>query len=185
MLRPRPKEDAVRTRWVIGAITVAVLVGGMAANAAITSSETGPPAGVIRSTRYWDDGPAASYSSDSGNIFTVPPLQLTFPAGSTYDAVVTLTLDYATSAPRDRFIAGVAIREGAEFGPTVRTTPNQRPVAASTVRTTVTLTFRRLGLAGGTEYWIAPTVNVSRRDGNTASIDAQHVLMVVDAIPQS
>jgi hypothetical protein len=169
----------------IGLITVAVLAIGIVANAAVKSRtnarETGPATRLIRATRYWDVGPSATYDFDSGDIGEVRPMRLTFPAGSDYDAVVTLTLDYRTSPPDDRFIAAVGAREGAEFGPVVHATPDQRPIHASTVRSSVTLTFRFSGLNGGTEYWFNPAVNVSDRAGNRASIEAQHVLMVVDA----
>jgi hypothetical protein len=176
----------VRKRWMIGLITVAVLAGAIVANAAVRSRtnarETGPATGLIRATRYWDIGPSAYYSGDTGSIGGVRPLRLTFPAGADYDAVVTLTLDYRTSPPDDRFIAAIGVREGAEFGPVVHATPDQRPLRASTVRSSVTLTFRFSGLNGGTEYWFEPGVNALRTNaGNSASIEAQHVLMVVDA----
>lgn len=168
----------------IATFVAAILIGGVVlTNAAIRSRTndrvTGPAAGLIRSTKYWEVGPGASYDFDSGNIFTVNALRLTFPAGTTYDAVVTMTLDYRTS-PDDRFIAALVLREGAQFGPIIVTVPHARPVQASTVRTATTATFRLSRLTGGTEYWLSPVVNVSHRDDH-ASIDSQHVLMIVDA----
>jgi hypothetical protein len=137
---------------------------------------------LIRSTRYWDVGPYAEYNFDSGGLGGVPALRLTFPATGNYDAVVTLSFDYRTSPPHDRFYGSIGVREGAEFGPIVRATPNERPLRASTVRSSVTLTFRLTGLTGGTEYWFGPSVNVSHRDADQkASIDTKRVLMVVDA----
>jgi hypothetical protein len=175
----------VRKQWLIAVIALAVVATGIVANASIRSrtagTETGSPAGLIRSTRYWDVGPGADYDFDSGGISTVQPLRLTFPAGASYDAVVTMTLGYRTSPPADRFVASLLVRKGAKYGPVVHPAPNQWPVAASVVRSSVTLTFRLTTLQGGTEYWFSPSVNVSHRDGNKASIAAQSVLMVVDA----
>ena len=175
----------MRKPWVIGIIACIILASGVIANAAVrsgtASTETGSPAGLIRSTRYWDVGPGADYDFDSGSITTVQPLRLTFPAGAAYDAIVTMTLAYRTSAPGDRFVASLVVRKGAKYGPVVHPSPNQWPIAASSVRSSVTLTFRLTTLQGGTEYWFSPSVNVSHRDGNKASIAAQSVLMVVDA----
>jgi hypothetical protein len=175
----------VRKPWVIGLVVAGVLATAIVANAAVRSrtvgSDTGPPAGLIRSTRYWDVGPSAAYSFDSGSIGTVPALRLTFPTGAEYDAIVTMTLSYKTSPPGDRFVASVAVRKDTEFGPIVHPTPYRRPIAPATVRSSVTLTYRLTTLIGGTEYWFSPAVNVSHRDGNNASINAESVLMVVDA----
>jgi len=175
----------VKKHWVIGVVVLAILATGIVANATVRSrtaaTETGPPGGVIRSTRYWNVGPGAEYDFDSGNITTVQPLRLTFPAGASYDAVVTITLGYRTSPPGDRFVASLLVRKGAKYGPIVSPNPNQWPIAVSTVPSSLTLTFRLTTLQGGTEYWFSPSVNVSHRDGNKASISAQSVLMVVDA----
>jgi hypothetical protein len=175
----------VRKPWVIGLVVAGVLATAIVANAAVRSrtvgSDTGPPAGLIRSTRYWDVGPSAAYSFDSGSIGTVPALRLTFPTGAEYDAIVMMTLSYKTSPPGDRFVVSVAVRKDTEFGPIVHPTPNRRPIAPATVRSSVTLTYRLTTLIGGTEYWFSPAVNVSHRDGNNASINADSVLMVVDA----
>lgn len=176
----------MRKPWLIGLVAAVIVTGAVATNAAIrsrtTARETGPATGLIRSTRYWDVGPAATYDFDSGGISEVTALRLTFPAAATYDAVVTVTLDYKTSPPDDRFNASILVREGAEFGPAVHATPSQRPLRASTARSSVTLTFRLSGLTGGTEYWLRPFVNVPHRDSDQkASIDTRRVLMVVDA----
>ena len=180
----------MRKPWVIGIVACVVLATGIVANAAVTSRtalrDTGPATGLIRSTRFWGVGPSADYDFDSGNIGTVQALRLTFPAGAYYDAVVTMSLAYRTSPPGDRFVAGVLVRRGAKFGPVVHPSPNQSPIAPSTVRSSVTLTFRLTSLRGGTEYWFSPTVNVSHRDSdNKASISAQSVLMVVDATKEA
>ena len=177
----------MRKPWVIIVLAGIVLGGAVLANAAVRSTDrvTGPATGLIRSTRYWDVGPSADYDFDNGGIGTVPALRLTFPAG-TYDAVVTVTLDYRTSPPDDRFNASVVVRKGAEFGPVVHPTPAARPLRASTTRSSATLSFRLSGLNGGTEYWFSPSVNVPHRDADSkGSIAAQHVLMVVDATPST
>jgi len=49
----------------------------------------------------------------------------------------------------------------------------------------VTLTFRFSRLNGGTEYWFEPSVNAPHRAGNSASIEAEHILLVVDATQAS
>ena len=160
-------------------LTSGTVIAVASVKARTQARETGPASGSITATRYWDTGPSAQYSGDSGGIGTVPALRLTFPAGSTYDVVMTVDLDYSTSRG-DRFDAGVDVRQGAEFGPIVKTTPHARPVAAAPHRTSTTLTFRLTDVAGGVEYWIDPWVNVTHRDFS-AAIAAQHVLLVVQA----
>lgn len=174
-----------RTRVVVIILAV-VIFGGVLANAAVRSRTnarvTGPATDLIRTTKGWSRGPSADYSFDAGNIGVVDALRLTLPAGQTYDVVVTLSMDYRTSPRPDRFNAGVTVRDGAEFGAIVPTTPSERSVGASQVDTSTTLTFQVSGLTGGTEYWISPGVNVTHRD-NKARIVANRVLMVVDATP--
>jgi len=170
----------------IGIFACVVLASGVVADAAVRSRttlrETGPATGLIRSTRFWGVGPSADYDFDTGNIGTVQPLRLTFPAGAYYDAIVTMTLAYRTSPPGDRFVAAVVVRKGRRYGTVVHPSPNTSPIAPSTVRSSVTLTFRLTSLRGGTEYWFSPTVNVSHRDNdNKGSISSKNVLMVVDA----
>ena len=154
----------------------------MIANAAVRSGSnrvTGPASGLIRTTRTGRQARRRQYELDFGNIGIVQPLRLTLPGGQTYDVVITVAMDYRTSPRPDRFIAGVSVRDGAEFGPIVHTTPSARSVDASPVDASTTLTFQVSGLTGGTEYWISPTVNVSHRD-NKAQITASRVVMVVE-----
>lgn len=166
-------------------VLAALVCSGLIANAAVRSGSnrvTGPASGLIRTTKNWATGPSAEYAFDFGNIGIVQPLRLTLPGGQTYDVVITLAMDYRTSPRPDRFIAGVSVRDGAEFGPMVPTTPSARSVDSSPVDASTTLTFQVSGLTGGTEYWISPTVNVSHRD-NKAQITSSRVVMVVDATP--
>src|SRR5262245_29787294 len=152
----------------IGLTAIVLAGGGVIANAAVRAGSnarvTGPAPDLIRTTRGWAVGPSAEYDFDFGSIGVVRPLRLTLPGGQTYDVVFTVSMDYRTSPRPDRFIAGMTVREGAEFGPIVVTTPKARSVGASRVDTSSTLTYQVSGLIGGTEYWISPTVNVSHRD---------------------
>ena len=176
----------MRRVWVVAIVAGIAVAGTVATTAAMRARSdrraTGPATGLIRATKYWDVGPSATYDFDNGGIGEVSALRSTFPNGSDYDAIVTVTLDYKTS-PDDRFVTSTLVREGAEFGPIVGATPHARPIEASTVRTATTITYRLTGLTGGAEYWFRPTVNVSHRD-NRASIESHHVLMVVDATPR-
>jgi hypothetical protein len=112
----------------------------------------------------------------------VTPLRLSFPAGTTYDVVVTVSLDYHTSSD-DRSVVGLLVRRDSAFGHRESVTPRLRAISASTVRTSTTASFRLSGIQGGHEYWFSPTVNMSHRVGNHASIASSHVLLVVDATP--
>jgi hypothetical protein len=138
--------------------------------------------GIKRATRSYAVGPSADYDFDSGTIGTVTPLQLSFPSGSAFDVVVTVSLDYSTSAD-DRFVTALLVRRDSEFGHREPATPPERAIAASTVRTSSTVVFRIRHLQGGHTYWFSPTVNVSERVGNHSSISSSRVVLVVDATP--
>ena len=164
-----------------------LVAGGIWAVAAAGSA--GPVAtraptqtGLIRATRFYGVGPSADYDFDAGNIGTVPALRVTFPAGTTYDVVVTISLDYRTSAD-DRFVVSPLVRRDREYGHVMTGLPSARAVSAATARTSTTAAFRYADLPGGREFWFSPTVNVSHRVGNRASIGARHVLLVVEATP--
>lgn len=167
-----------------------LFVGGAWAVAAARSSlrteERAIPltSGIARATRYYGIGPSADYDFDSGSIGGVVPLRLSFPAGTLYDVVVTVSLDYRTSAD-DRFVVGVTARRDSEFGQIASVAPKERTISASQARTSTTASFRLSDLQGGHEYWFSPSVNVSRRGGNRASISSNHVLVVVDATPST
>ena len=173
----------MRRTWLIVVVAVVVLGGAVLAGAAVRSRTsdrvTGPATGLVRTTKSWDVGPAAEYDFDSGNITVVSALRLTLPAGAAYDGTVTMTLDYRTSPAPDRFVAQLDVRTGGRSGPSVATSPGGRPVPASTSRSSSTVTFQ-VRLEGGTEYWLAPSVNVLHRD-ERASISSTDVLVVVDA----
>jgi hypothetical protein len=171
--------------------TAAVLfVGGAWAVAAARSShgteERAIPltSGITRATRYYGGGPSADYSFDSGTIGMVAPLRLSFPAGTTYDVVVTVSLDYRTSAD-DRFVVGMSARRDAKFGHLESVSPKKRAISASQARTSTTASFGLSDLQGGHEYWFSPNVNVSHRGGHWASISCNHVLVVVEATPST
>ena len=138
--------------------------------------------GMIRATRFYGRGPSATYAFDYGVIGTSPALRLTFPAGATYDVVVTISMDYRTS-PDDGFVVGPLVRRDAEYGHVMSPLPEDRAIPAATVRSSTTAVFRYADLRGGHEFWFSPTVNVSHRVGNRASISASHLLLVVEATP--
>ena len=138
--------------------------------------------GITRATRFYRVGPSAEYSYEYGSIGGVLPLVVSIPEGATYDVVVSVTLDYRTS-PDDRFVVGLWVRRGSEFGDHQRVAPRERPLSPSTTRTTTSASFRLSDVPGGHDYWFSPTVNVSEREGNRASISTDGVLVVVDAVP--
>jgi len=180
----------MRRATVIVSATVVLMAGGAWAVATGGSSSgasdglTPQATGVIRATRFYARGPTATYDFDYGSIGTVSPLRLTFPAGSTYDVLVTISLDYRTS-PKDASVIGLSVRRDSEFGHLVSGVPAVRAISASTVRTSTTAVFRLSDLRGGREYWFSPNVNVSHRVGDRASIGSNHVLLVVEAMPSA
>jgi len=133
-----------------------------------------------RATRYYGVGPSAEYDFDSGSIGVVRPLHLSFASGTTFDVVITIAMNYRTSAD-DRFVVSPLVRRDGRYGPIVDARPQARAVAASTTPTGGTTAFLINGLRGGHTYWFSPTVNVSRRVGDHSSITSRHVVFVVDA----
>ena len=167
----------------------AILLGGgawaiAAAGSSRTDASLSTPltSGIMRATRSYGVGPSAEYDFDSGSIGVVTPLRLSFPSGTSYDVVVTVSFDYRTSAD-DRFVVGLSVRRGSGSGHRESVTPSWRAISASTVRTSSTATFRLSAVRGGHEYFFSPTVNVSQRVGNNSSIASSRVLLVVDATP--
>jgi hypothetical protein len=182
------RNDAMRRLSRIVGAAVVLLAGGVwavaEADSPIGTSDrsTAQVTKIVRATRFYGPGPSADYDFDNGNIGTVSALRTTFPAGATYDVVVTISMDYRTSAD-DGFIVGLWARRGSEYGHRVPVLPSARAISASTGRTSTSAIFRLSDLRGGREYWFSPTVNVSKRVGNHASIWSRHVLLVVDATP--
>jgi hypothetical protein len=178
----------MRRAFAVVCAAAALLGGGVWAVAAAGSSPgaadpaTPLTAGITRATHFYGVGPSADYDFDSGSIGTVEPLRLAFPAGTTYEVVVTISLDYHTSAD-DRFVVGLSVRRDSEFGHRESAAPPKRAISSSTAWTSTTASFRLSNIEGGHEYWFSPTVNVSHRRGNHASIEGTRVLLVVDATP--
>ena len=112
----------------------------------------------------------------------MPDLRLTFPAGATYDVVITVSMDYRTSAG-DRTIVSAPVRRGGEFGDVMPVLPMSRALAEATRRSSTTAMFRLSDLRGGRRYRFGPSVNVSHRVGDRASVVTSHVLLVVEATP--
>jgi hypothetical protein len=177
----------MRRSVAVACASAILLIGGAWVVAEAGSSRTNTLStpltpGIKRATRSYGVGPSADYDFDSGTIGIVSPLQLSFPSGTEYDVVVTVSLDYRTSAG-DRFIIGLLVRRDTEFGHRESVTPAKRAISASTIRTSSTVVFRLRHLQGGHEYWFSPNVNVSQRVGNHSSISSSRVLLVVDATP--
>jgi hypothetical protein len=82
-------------------------------------------------------GPSAVYDSDFGSIGVGPPVELTFPSGSSVDVVITISMDYRTSTD-DRFVVAPSVRRDDRFEPVVYAHPDQRRIAAPPVRTSST-----------------------------------------------
>jgi hypothetical protein len=176
----------MRRAITIACAGAALLVGSAwavaAAHADRTAERAATQTGIIRATRFYGVGPSAQYDFDNGSIGVAPALRLTFPAGATYDVVVTISMDYHTSSG-DRTIVSALVRRDAEYGHVMPVLPNARPLAEAATRSSTTAAFRLSDLRGGREYWFRPAVNVSHRVGNRASIVARHVLLVVEATP--
>jgi hypothetical protein len=175
-------------RTLIIAVALSVVLGGAIWAGATVRARSGaaervvsPSPGLVRASRSWGVGPAASYDFDNGNIFTVTPIQVSLAAGSAYDVVVSVSLDYRSS-PDDRFVVGLVVRDDAQYGPLMTVKPAQRAVSASRAWTSTTALFRLTGLEGGHVYWFSPGVNVSHRDSK-ASIESRNVAIVIDATP--
>jgi hypothetical protein len=169
----------------------AVLCSGAAWAVASTSSASPASRGstalateIIRSTQFYGTGPSAVYSFDTGSIGGVSALRMTLPAGGTYEAVVSISMDYRTSE-RDGFVVGLWARRDSEFGDRVSVTPRDRAIRASAAQTSTTAVFRISDLQGDVDYWFSPTVNLDHRVGDRASIRSSHVLLVVEATPST
>jgi hypothetical protein len=178
-----------RVLAVMCAAAVLFVGGAWAVAAARSSMRTEERAisltsGIARATRFYGVGPSADYAFDSGSIGGVVPLRLSFPAGTTYDVVVTVSLYYHTSSD-DRFIVDLCVRRDSEFGHLESVSPEERAISASVARTSTTASFRLTDLEGGHDYWFSPGVNVSHRGGHRASISSNHVLVVVEATPST
>lgn len=178
-----------RVMAVVCAAVVLIVGGAWAVAAARSSHGTEDRAipltsGITRATRFYGNGPSAEYDFDSGSIGGVVPLRLSFPAGTTYDVVVTVSLDYRTSSD-DRFVVGMTARRDSEFGHIESVSPRERAISRSQARTSTTASFRLSDLEGAHEYWFSPSVNVSHRGGHHASISSNHVLVVVEATPST
>jgi hypothetical protein len=153
-----------------------------AANSGTTGERASTQTGLIRATRFYGVGPSAQYAGDSGSIVAAPELRLMFPAGTTYDVVVTISMDYHTSSG-DRTVVSALVRRDVEFGHALPVLPKARALAEATTRSSTTAVFRLTDLRGGRVYRFGPAVNVSHRVGNGASIGTSHVLLVVEATP--
>jgi len=178
-----------RAMFIVGAVVVLLTSGVWVVASAGSPNETSDRStaqvtGIIRATHFYGQGPTADYDFDNGSIGTASPLRLTLPAGTTYDVVVTISLDYRTS-PEDEFVVGLSARRDSEHGHRVASLPAARAISASTVRTSTTALFRLSDLRGGREFWFSPSVNVSHRVGNRASISSNHVLLVVEVTPSA
>jgi len=174
-------------RRAITIMCAAMLVAGgtwavAAANVERAGERASTQTGLIRATRFYGVGPSAQYAGDSGSIGVAPALRLTFPPGTTYDVVVTISMDYHTS-PGDRPIVAALVRRDSDTGHSVPVLPGSRSVADATTRASTTAVFRLSDLRGGREYWFSPAVNVKHGFGGQASIVSRHVLLIVEATP--
>jgi hypothetical protein len=170
-----------------GAIAIGVVAAALTAWAAVEL--VGPQAGsaraatqgseVQRKTHYYGVGPTAHYDFDSGTIGVVRPLRQSFVSGATFDVVITISMNYQTSAD-DRFVVAPLVRRDGRYGPIVDVRPEARTVVPTTTPTSTTTVFLINDLPGGHTYWFSPTVNVSRRVGDHSSITSRKVVFVVD-----
>ena len=135
-----------RTRKAIALATVAaMLLAWLALEVATTGAGQAGAAGTSgsefrRATRYYGVGPSAVYDFDSGSIGIVRPLRLSFASGTTFDVVITIAMNYRTSAD-DRFVVSPSVRRDGRYGPIVDVRPQARAVDASTKPTGSTTVF--------------------------------------------
>jgi hypothetical protein len=175
-----------------GAIAIAVVAATLTTWVAVELA--GPEAGsaraaaqrieVRRKMHYYAVGPTAQYDFDSGSIGVVRPLRQSFASGSTFEIVITISMNYRTSAD-DRFVVAPLVRRDGRYGPIVHVRPEARAVASTTTPTSNTTVFLINDLQGGHTYWFSPTVNVSRRVGDHSSIASRKVVFVVDTTRSS
>jgi hypothetical protein len=106
------------------------------------------------------------------------PLKVTTPSeATTFDAVVTLTLDYRTSA---KDIGLVQLRYRTSGGPHGVMPPKTYPLTARS-RTSTTLTWSLNDLpASGVEYVFTPLIEIEDRGRYGYSIEGGHMLMVAE-----
>ena len=106
------------------------------------------------------------------------PLDVTTPSGTTsFDVVVTLTLDYRTSA---KDIGLVEMRYRTVGGPHGPMPPKTYPLTSRS-RTTTTLTWTLNDLPGdGATYRFTPGIEVEDRGRYGYSIEGGHMVMVAE-----
>jgi hypothetical protein len=129
----------------------------------------------VRVVHYYAGGPGTSCHGGGCGGSAVAPTRFTLPAGSGYQATVSLSLQYVTSA-KGRFQVGLDLTSGGRHS----VTPGGRALRASVHPDSTTVEFR-VQLQGGRTYGVAPTVDA--RGTAPYRLATSKVVLVVDATP--
>lgn len=164
-----------RLLFAVGAllVIVSVAIPVWSASRRTATSET-PLIRATQRTGPWSFG----CGSDTCVSSVLDPLDVTTPSGATsFDVVVTLTLDYRTSA---KDIGLVQLRYRTVGGPHGTMPPRAYPLT-STSRTTTTLTWTLNDLPGnGATYRFTPRIEVEDRGRYGYAIEGGHMVMVAE-----
>lgn len=173
-----------RRRWLLAPLLALLLgLGGVVVGAGAVTRDgdraaPASPVPVERVERFYPRGPSADYDGDAGGIGVVDPLTFTVPSGGTsYDAVVTLGLQYRTLGAGP-FTVGVGIREVGEGRAEVD--PGTLVLRRSAAATSTSVLFRARGLAPGATYEATPSVNSVFAGRGANLITTRKVLLLVD-----
>lgn len=164
-----------RFLFVVGALLVIVSVAIPVLSASRRTATSETP--LIRATQR--TGPwSFACGGDTCVSSVLDPLNVTTPSGATsFDVVVTLTLDYRTSA---KDIGLVEMRYRTLGGPHGAMPPKTYPLT-STSRTTTTLTWTLNDLPGnGATYRFTPRIEIEDRGRYGYSIEGGHMVMVAE-----
>jgi hypothetical protein len=170
------------TKLAVASVTVFLLASVFALDGFAGTGTVVPSSGTVRAVQAYSLGPAASYSGDVGDITVATPFGVSLSSGSTYDVLVTLSMDYEAKG-KGTFVVLVDATTGSSSGASVAVWPKARTLDPAQ-RGTVAVTFRLADVAGGVDYWFRPAVNVRHRMGD-AEVDTRNVVAVVDATPTS
>jgi hypothetical protein len=176
----RGKEKSVRRMLmlVIPGLVVLLAAGGSLAGTNSGSTKAGgiSPARVIH---FYPTGPGESCDGDSCGVGVLQPIPFVFRgAGTRYQATVTLSFQYRTSA-RGAFDAEVGVRDPS--GHRLAILPAKRVLAARTVGDSTSIEFLVNGLRPGVRYDLYISALIDRRAGRRNSIETSNLLVVVEA----
>ncbi len=171
-------------------MVVAVVAAGSGGAAAVLGGGgIEEPQPVVRAEKFYDPGPSATYSDDSGGIGAVRPLRLVTPADApAYDAVVEVSSTARTRGPGP-FTLDVTVDTGAGDGqddPTVddlRTRPTGPVGIEPDTGAPATARWLVRALEPGTTYRVVPSVGSTSPDRGTNAVRLRGTLVTVELAP--